>query len=199
MMARTLAANGANKVFIIGRREESLNNTVSSLSNGKDVIIPIVGDVISKSSLEAAVSTVKSHVSHIDVLVANSGVGAPVVNLQDENKKPLPIEQIAADILDSDLEKHTNCFRINVLGIQLTVGAFLPLLDAANKLRPEPTKDNFRPRPQIITTGSIGGFNRQMFAGLSYGPSKAAVMHFTKMLATALVPYDIRVNCLAPG
>jgi NAD(P)-dependent dehydrogenase (short-subunit alcohol dehydrogenase family) len=32
-----------------------------------------------------------------------------------------------------------------------------------------------------------------------YGPSKAAIIHFTKQLATAFIPYDIRANVIAPG
>lgn len=34
---------------------------------------------------------------------------------------------------------------------------------------------------------------------LSYGPSKAGVIHMTKQLSTVLVPFDIRANTIAPG
>ena len=34
---------------------------------------------------------------------------------------------------------------------------------------------------------------------MTYRASKAAVLHFTKCAAIELAPYDIRVNCLAPG
>lgn len=199
MMARALALNGANKVFIIGRRQSSLQNTVNSIPEGSSIIVPIEGDVIDQESLKSAVSTVQSQVPHIDVLICNSGVGGPPIPLTDKDKKPLPLTTIADTILNQDIEKATNTFRVNVVGLQYTVGAFLPLLDAANKARPEPTADNFKPRPQIITTCSIGAFNRQAFAGLCYGPSKAAAVQLTKMLSTALIPYHIRVNGLAPG
>jgi NAD(P)-dependent dehydrogenase (short-subunit alcohol dehydrogenase family) len=59
--------------------------------------------------------------------------------------------------------------------------------------------ENFKPRPQIITTASVGGFNRKPLGNLSYGASKAGLMHMTKQFATMLVPYDIRANCIAPG
>jgi NADP-dependent 3-hydroxy acid dehydrogenase YdfG len=52
MMAYALAANGASKVFIIGRREERLQETSASAPSGS--IISVVGDVTSKESLQAA-------------------------------------------------------------------------------------------------------------------------------------------------
>jgi len=51
-MARALAVNGASKIFIIGRREEALTRTRSSLpEHYSNVVIPIIADVTSKSSL----------------------------------------------------------------------------------------------------------------------------------------------------
>jgi NAD(P)-dependent dehydrogenase (short-subunit alcohol dehydrogenase family) len=197
MMARALAVNGASKVFIIGRRESSLNETAESIPGGS--IIPIVGDVTSKQSLRRCFEKVKAQVDHIDVLVANSGISGPGVATVDKDQKPLPFDQLVENMWKPEPEEVNSTYAVNLTGIHFTVAAFLPLLDAANKLRPEPTKDNFRPRPQIITTGSIGGFNRRPLGNFSYGPSKSGVQHLTKQLATALVPYDIRANVIAPG
>ena len=71
-MARALAANGATKVFIIGRRENSLKETAGSIPGS--TIVPLVGDVTSKESLQKCFDQVKAQVDSIDVLVANSGV-----------------------------------------------------------------------------------------------------------------------------
>lgn len=50
----------------------------------------------------------------------------------------------------------------------------------------------------IINLTSIGGI--QAGGGvMTYRASKAAVIHFTKCAAIELAPYEIRVNCLAPG
>jgi len=47
-MARALAVNGAAKIFIVGRREEALTRTKSSLPEEySKVIIPIIADVTS--------------------------------------------------------------------------------------------------------------------------------------------------------
>jgi NAD(P)-dependent dehydrogenase (short-subunit alcohol dehydrogenase family) len=50
----------------------------------------------------------------------------------------------------------------------------------------------------IINVASIGGL--QAGAGvMTYRASKAAVIHFSKSVATELAPLGISVNCLAPG
>ncbi|KIW86033.1 hypothetical protein Z517_01427 [Fonsecaea pedrosoi CBS 271.37] len=197
MMARALAANGASKVFIIGRRENSLKETADSIPGG--TIIPLAGDVTSKASLQQCFEKVKAEVDYIDVLVANSGISGPSVPTLDSNQNPVSIEQLATNMWKPEPEEVTQTYAINITGVHFTIAAFLPLLDAANKRRPAPTKDNFTPRPQIITTGSIGGFNRKPLGNLSYGASKSGVMFLSKQLSTALVPYDIRVNTIAPG
>ena len=197
MMARALAANGASKVFIIGRRENSLQETAESIPGG--TIIPLVGDVTSKDSLQRCFDQVKAHVDSIDVLVANSGISGPSVPTVDKNQQPVSLAELAQNMWKPDPTEVTQTYAVNLTGVHFTIAAFLPLLDAANKKRPSPNEKNFTPRPQIITTGSIGGYNRKPLGNLSYGPSKSGLIHLTKQLATTLVPYDIRANVIAPG
>lgn len=199
MMARALAVNGAAKVFIIGRREASLKEVASSLP-GITTIVPLVGDVTSKDSLKNCVEQVKQQVSHVDVLVANSGISGPSTPLLDDQQQPLPFEKFAENMFAPTPEEVTSTYAVNITGVHFTIAAFLPLLNEANKKRPSPpTEDNFTARPQIITTSSIGGFSRRPMGNFSYGPSKAAVVHLTKQLASSLIPYDIRCNTIAPG
>lgn len=197
-MARAFAANGASKIFIIGRREEPLKVTASSVPEG--TIIYIVGDVTSKESLQNCVEKVKEHVGSIDVLIANAGASGPSVPILDAKQQSLPLEELASNMWNPSQEEVTSTYAVNLTGVHFTVAAFLPLLHEANKHRPQPPSiENFKPRPQIITTGSVGAFKRNPLANLSYGPSKAGLTHFTKQLATALIPYDIRANVIAPG
>ena len=113
MMARALAVNGAQKVFIIGRREDSLKKVASSLP-GIDTIIPIVGDVTSKDNLKNCVEQVKKQVSHIDVLVANSGISGPSTPLVDENQQPLPFEKFAENMFSPTPEAVTSTYAVNI-------------------------------------------------------------------------------------
>ncbi|KAK5085388.1 hypothetical protein LTR05_004673 [Lithohypha guttulata] len=204
-MARALAINGASKIFIVGRREEALTRTKSSLPEQyAKSIIPILGDVSSKSSLASVREAItgKHGTNEIDVLFCNSGISGPSVATSDpQTKKPYDsVNGLAEAMLTPDERDITNTYHVNITGIHLTVATFLPLLGAANKARPSPSANvPFKPRPQIITTSSIGGYNRVPLGNMSYGPSKAAVVHLTKQLATVLVPYDIRANTIAPG
>ncbi|KIY01284.1 uncharacterized protein Z520_02836 [Fonsecaea multimorphosa CBS 102226] len=198
IMARTLAVNGASRVFIIGRREGILKEAATD--GPENTIIPIVGDVTSKESLQACVDQVKQHVDSVDVLVCNSGASGPFTPIMDSKQQVLPVLQLAENLWKPTQEAVTETYAVNLTGTQFTVAAFLPLLHEANLKRPQPpSRENFKPRPQIITTSSVAGFKRNAVANLSYGPSKAGVIHLTKSLATTLIPHDIRANIIAPG
>ena len=50
---------------------------------------------------------------------------------------------------------------------------------------------------KIVNVGSQAGMLAS--AGRSYATAKAAVIHYTRCLAQELGPYNIHVNCIAPG
>lgn len=50
-----------------------------------------------------------------------------------------------------------------------------------------------------VTTTGEGGLSAPGHGTFSYGPSKAACIHLTKMQASKLVPQNIMVNCVCPG
>lgn len=84
---------------------------------------------------------------------------------------------------------------VNCAAVYYTVLAFLDLLDAGNKKR------NVSQDSQVIVTGSIAGFSRQIAQSFAYASSKAAVTHLVKTLATSFAQnrFRIRVNLIAPG
>lgn len=203
-MCRALAVNGAANVIIVGRRDEALNRTKASLPEEySKVVIPVTGDVTSKESLADVLKTITGEhgIRDLDVLICNSGTSGTKIPFTDPStQEPLPsVEEISKNMLAPDEHEISNTYHVNLTGIHLTVATFLPLLDAANRNRKSLPEQPFKPRPQIITTSSIGGFNRIPLANLSYGPSKAGAIHMTKQLATILIPYDIRANTIAPG
>ena len=52
---------------------------------------------------------------------------------------------------------------------------------------------------RVINIGSIDGLNVPSMETYSYGASKAAVHHLTRVLAAKLVKENILVNAIAPG
>ena len=52
---------------------------------------------------------------------------------------------------------------------------------------------------RVINIGSIDGIKTGLFDAFSYGPSKAALHHLTRVLAASLIKDNIIVNAIAPG
>src|SRR5262245_17011349 len=86
-----------------------------------------------------------------------------------------------------DLDQLEDVMRRNLFGTIITVIAALPALKRAQGA-------------SIVTMGSITGIEpNPKGAYAHYGTTKAAVMHYTRLLANDLAPDGIRVNCVAPG
>lgn len=191
MMARALALNGAQKVYVLGRRSEVLTQAAATVSTNN--IIPLTCDVTSRDDLASAVKQITDEVGYINIFIANSGVGGPQAKLTH----PLPANSSLSDFIQSwgtvDPNEFAKTFELNVTAVWFSIMAFLPLLEKGNE------KGNVGQRSQVLTTSSIAGFNRMAPGGFAYGQSKAATTHLMKQLASNLAPYKIRCNVIAPG
>ena len=186
MLATGLEANGA-KVYIIGRRLESLQKVAKEAVHGN--IIPIQGDVTSKADLLRAVDTIAAADGFINVLVANSGIGGPASTPPQEN----PTLAETRDFLwNTDPDSFTEALHVNTTAVYFTTLAFLNLLDAGNK------RGNVEQKSQVIAISSVAAHHRNV-AAYAYAASKAAVNHMFKMFSTSWAPYQIRANIIAPG
>lgn len=191
MMTKALALNGADKVYIIGRRLEKLEEAVKESPHNN--IIPIQGDVTDKASLQSIAERIRKEAGYINLLICNSGISGPQagVNMPKETSA----KELAKMVLDTPMEEFNNVFAVNVTGVLYNAMAFLELLEEGNK----PDKCLAGVKSQVLVTGSIAAYNRLVGAGLAYNTSKAAVTHLVKMLAGLLVEYSVRVNAIAPG
>ncbi len=189
MIAKALATNGASKVYIIGRRKDRLEIAAQQASINNN-IIPLVGDVSSKASLQQFAEQVKRETGYINVLIANAGIGGPSVLHLAPNAS---VQEVQEYLWKPSMEEFDNTYRVNTTGVFYTTIAFLELLDLGNK------KGNVEQQSQVIATSSIGAFSRVPMAGFAYGSSKAAVVHMMKQLSTRFAGFGIRANVLAPG
>ncbi|KAF2795792.1 NAD(P)-binding protein [Melanomma pulvis-pyrius CBS 109.77] len=193
MITKALVANGAHRVYIVGRRRDVLEESARNVN--ADIVVPTIGDVTSRKSLLQIAEQIESDIGFVNLVVANAGIMGPRP-LRKAPTEPLPsISDYRAHALETPLEDFTETYAVNATGTYYTTLAFLDLLDAGN------TEGNMGPdwRSQVVATSSIAGFSRLNGASFAYNSSKAAVTHMMKMLATALVPYKIRCNVLAPG
>ena len=190
IIAKTLALNGANKVYILGRRLEKLQEAAAQSPHGN--ILPIQTDVTSKDALGAAVERVRAETGYINLLVCNSGVGGPQLLGLQANPS---VSQLREFIWENWSSKDFNdTLDVNITSVFFTAIAFLELLDAGNKKQNTPET-----RSQIIITASITSYIRSIEVGAAYGSTKAAVNHLAKSLSSTLIPHGIRVNALNPG
>lgn len=144
-----------------------------------------------KEDLQKVVDKITADEGFINVLIANSGITGPT--LEGFNKDAKSISEIRDFFWKTDPSAFLETYEVNVTAVFFSIIAFLELLDAGNK------KGNVEQKSQIIATSSIGGFNRLPLAGWAYGPSKAAVTHLMKQVATFFAPHGIRSNVIAPG
>lgn len=193
--ARALDANGAKAVYIVGRREQTLQEAAKTGVNG--TIKPLVGDVTDKTSLANIASQIRQEQGHINLLFANAGVMGPkhASLLKKEDGSKPSVEEFQKAMLDPSIEDFTSAAHVNNSAVFYTAVAFLDLLAAGNAACNVPQDS------QILVTSSIAGFSRQLASSFAYSSSKAATTHLVKMLATyfAQAGYHIRANVIAPG
>ncbi|MGE0621404.1 MAG: SDR family oxidoreductase [Pseudomonadales bacterium] len=172
MIAAGFLANGA-KVYISSRKKDVCDATAARLADtfgGECISIP--ANLAEVSGIEAAAAELEKHEQRLDILVNNAGVswGAPLGEFPE----------IGWDkVMDT-----------NVKGVFFLTQRLLPLLEASGSAD-DPAR--------VINIGSIDGIKTPIFENFSYGPSKAAVHHLTKVLAAHLVRRNIIVNGIAPG
>ncbi|CAI6333931.1 unnamed protein product [Periconia digitata] len=194
MITKALAANGARRVYIIGRRQDKLEEAANAID--PNVVSPLQGDVTDLESLLEISQTVESSIGYVNLVVANAGTMGPRPLKPPPGSTTLPsLAEYREHALKAPMQDFTQTCAVNTTAVHYTALAFLNLLDEGNK------KQNMGAdwRSQIIATGSIGGFSRLSGASFAYNSSKAAVTHMMKMMSTAFVPYGIRCNVLAPG
>lgn len=198
-MARALAFNGAKKVYIIGRRQEVLDNAAKE----HESIVGIKGDVTSKDDLQAAVDQITKEVGYVNLVVANSGSIGPAVRFNPNHS----IKELRETLFTNfKPEEMTATLDLNVTAAFFTMTAFIELLDAGNKKALEggfgkPAEGSNVPliQSQVIFTTSVSAFSRHWSSSPPYLTSKVAIMQVSKHASTQLAHFGIRVNALAPG
>ncbi|OAK94568.1 NAD(P)-binding protein [Phaeosphaeriaceae sp. SRC1lsM3a] len=188
MMAKALAENGAERVYIIGRREQPLKDAADEYPH---CIVPLVGDVTKQDDLKGMAETIKREVGYLNLLVANAGMSGPML----ETLKP---RHTLADFVEhawaSSMQDFNAVYELNCTAVYYTILAFLELLDEGNN-----KKTYGGGKSQVIATASTASFLRHPRAGFAYCSSKAGVVSMMKAFSTFCVPWGIRFNTLAAG
>jgi NAD(P)-dependent dehydrogenase (short-subunit alcohol dehydrogenase family) len=167
--ARRLVAEGA-RVGIGDINGEGAELLAKELGDAALGIRFDAGDVV---SVEELIATTVAHFGRLDILHNNAAIMAPDIIAQDTN----PVD------IDFDIWDRT--FAVNMRGY----------LAGCKYAIPHMLKEG---RGAIINTASGSGLFGDL-SSIAYGSSKAAIMAFTKYVATIYGKQGIRCNAINPG
>jgi 3-oxoacyl-[acyl-carrier protein] reductase len=162
-----------------GESMDQVAHDVAAAAGG--TAVPVWGDVTDEAEVQRMAGAIRDRLGPIDILVANAGgdIGAGGTGV-GRGGRPAPDDCVGIPLADirAVLDR-------NLLSCILCCRAVAPGMME-------------RRRGRIITIGSIAGcYGRD--DGAIYAVAKAAVHEYTRCLATQLRPYDVPVNCVAPG
>ena len=157
-------------VYICGRREEQLEETVSFSSADRPKIRTIVADVTDSTSIKSVFSEIENCYGRLDILFNNAGMGAPRVELDELTE-----------------EAWRQCVDVNL------TGSFL-CAQAAFKLMKSQSPQGGR----IINNGSISAHSPRPNT-IAYTATKHAITGMTKTIALDGRAYSIACSQLDIG
>lgn len=179
--ARSIIAHGAAGIIICSRSESDCSNAVMTMlnewkmDNKSDSNMPIVKgcacDISTENGRKTLVEFTKDTFGgRLDGLVNNVGMN------------------VRKNIAEQTVEEYEKMMRTNVDSVYFLCKDFRDLLihTASNQNG-----------SSIVNVASAAGI-QSSGTGAVYGMSKAAVIHFSKILATELAQFNVRVNAVAP-
>jgi len=170
MIAEGYVTHGV-KTYISSRKADACDATAARISEiGECISIP--ADLSTAEGIQSLVEKISEREDKLDILVNNAGAVWGT-----------PIEEFPESAWDKVMT-------INVKSPFFLTKALLPLLENAASAD-DPAR--------IIMVGSVDGINVSRLPTLSYGPSKAAIHHLARTLASHLAGRHITANAIAPG
>lgn len=168
-IALAFAENGAD-VAIAARGAEALEKTREEIASRGGRALALSADMADDADLERLVAETVATLGGVDILVNNAGVGS------------------FSTLDETDANGFLNTMRIN---------AWAPLF--LSRLCHKSMVE--RGGGVIINIASAVGVRADVgkTAYPSYGPSKAALVNLTQLLAKEWAPDGVRVVCVAPG
>jgi len=170
--ARLMASEGA-KVVVADLNGEGAEKVAAELTTDGYSAVPATVDVEREEQIEAMVDTARREFGGVDVLHNNAALQTPEVIGND-----LLVQDIDADLWD-------RAFRVNLRGYVLGAKHAIPSMLE-------------RGGGAIVNTASGTGLQAEL-ARPTYGTSKAAIIGFTRNVATQYGKQRIRCCAVAPG
>ncbi|KAK4556893.1 hypothetical protein LTR86_005874 [Recurvomyces mirabilis] len=185
MAAQAFVQNGA-KVIIASRKQSELEKTAARLNKlGPGSCDYVVADLKDKAGCKDLCDQVKKKTDRLTVLLNNSGAtwGAPYDDFPESGWDKIYALNVKAMF-------YTTAYLHDVLAKGATADQPSRVINIAS-MAGIMTSD--------VTAGPEGGLAAPGTGTFSYGPSKAACIHLSKMQASKLMPHHVTVNAICPG
>ncbi|PSS03667.1 hypothetical protein BD289DRAFT_478490 [Coniella lustricola] len=119
-------------IIMAGRRKQAIHDAAAKLEADGVSVEPLLLDMTSDESIEAAAKTVSEKHGHLDVLINNAGIAdaAPAQSAQDtsgDSAQDKPKNTTRSEWLD--------IYNTNVAGTAVVTDAFIPLLEKSTQTR----------------------------------------------------------------
>lgn len=169
---RALLGRGS-RVVINDRDAEKLENTRRTLIKSDSIpesrIMAVPADVTDSDAVAAMFDQVRQAWGPVTALVNNAGVSGGRMEL--------------AETTD---EQWDRMMAANLRGMFLCTKNALP--------------DMYEKRwGRVVNMSSVTGVSGKLLASAHYAATKGAVVSFTKRISMEAAPYNVAVNCVAPG
>jgi 3-oxoacyl-[acyl-carrier protein] reductase len=167
------------RAFGEGESLDQVARDVAKETGGR--VLAVWGDLTDPAQVAAAARKIRAELGPIDVLVNNAGgdIG-PAGALGPRGGKP----------------ERNDCVFISIEDLRGVLDRnLLSCILVCREVVPEMIE---RRAGRVVTLGSVAGLHGRA-DGAMYAVAKAAVHEYTRCLAVQLRPYNIPVNCIAPG
>jgi NAD(P)-dependent dehydrogenase (short-subunit alcohol dehydrogenase family) len=140
----------------------------------------IQADVTKKEEVDSMFQRVLEEFGRLDILVNNAG--GNLNRLGAKARSPVTLPSSAS------MKDHRFIMDVNLTGTILCCQAASRVMKSQRY-------------GKIVNVASQAGLHAapEMMKAMSYNVAKAAIIHYTRCLAAELGPYNINVNCIAPG
>jgi NAD(P)-dependent dehydrogenase (short-subunit alcohol dehydrogenase family) len=170
-------ANEGVRVGILGRTEESVNKTVNKIISNNGAAIPLIADVLDRTSLDTAHQKVIHSWGTVDILINAAGGNQPGATVMPEQT-----------IFDLDIDSFDSVVDLNLKGTLLPILVF--------------GKSFHNQKSGVIINVSSMAAQRALTRVAGYSASKAGIDALTRWLSVEMSMKHgerIRVNAIAPG
>lgn len=175
-IAEHLASSGA-KIVIIGRKQETIDETINNLKNSGYEALGIAANILDKESLIEARKKIITHFGNIDILLNAAGGNMPGATIDPDQT----IFDLSMDAFQTVTDLNLN-------------GTVLPSIVFGEHMAQQ--------KEGIIINFSSMTVERAVTRVVGYSASKAAMENFTRWMAVEMATKfsdKIRVNAIAPG